>query len=117
MRISRLCADVARFQMEYGRFVVVENPDGSEMWQLHFWNYILDMQGIYAVKVQMCAAGLKGPLDLEFYIQTDMGDSQNNSCLETLQMVRKYDLCKQYRWRVGCCRFCLRHSINMFIES
>ena len=61
MRLSRFCADVARFQMKHGRLVVVENPYGSEMWHLLFWKSILDMQGIYAVKVQMCAAGLRDP--------------------------------------------------------
>ena len=81
MRLSRLCADIARSQMEYGRFFVVENPYGSEMWQLPFWKSILDMQGIYAVKVQMCAAGLKDPLDPEFYIQKDTWIVANNKLI------------------------------------
>ena len=71
MRLSRLCADVARFQMEHGRLFVVENPYGSEMWKLPFWKSILDMQGIYAVKVQMCAAGLRDPLDPNYFIHKD----------------------------------------------
>ena len=71
MRLSRLCALVARFQMEHGRLFAVENPHGSEMGRLPFWKSILDMQGIYAVKVQMCAAGLRDPLDPKYFIQKD----------------------------------------------
>ena len=59
MRLGRPCADVALFQMQHHRFFDVETPYGSEMWRLPYWAPILDMQGIYAVKAQMCAAGVR----------------------------------------------------------
>ena len=46
----------------------------------------LDMQGIYAVKVQMCAAGLKDPLDPEFYIQKGTWIVANNKLLSLIHI-------------------------------
>ena len=89
MRLAKLSADVARFQREHGHFFVVENPYGSEMWKLPFWESILNSRGCFAVKVQMCAAGLKDPLDPNFYIQKDTWIVSNSQeILEPLEGLR-----------------------------
>ena len=67
MRLAKLSSDVAPFQMANMVLFVIENPYGSEMWALAFLVVILEAPGVFAVNLQMCADGLKGPFnDLAF---------------------------------------------------
>ena len=71
-------SDIARFRMTNKGIFVIGDPYGSEMWRLPFWKSILDSNGAFPVKVQMCAAGLSDPLDTNFFIQKDTWIVANN---------------------------------------
>ena len=55
--LAKLCAAIAMFQVQAGRHYVVEQPRGSDMFQLPEWQALVDVS--YKCQFDQCQLGLK----------------------------------------------------------
>ena len=61
MPLARLSARVAMAQMNDGRHVVAEHPQGSALWFLPLWQEVANDGQVVRVLIHQCMAGLVGP--------------------------------------------------------
>eukprot|EP00975_Prorocentrum_lima_P018088 3812844-Prorocentrum_lima.AAC.1 len=53
-----LAGEIALYQREHERHVLVENPRGSELLTLHLWEHVQRHPPVVWTYYDMCAAGL-----------------------------------------------------------
>eukprot|EP00913_Durusdinium_trenchii_P003263 g3019.t1 len=65
----QLCLQVADFQLQKGRFFIIEQPAGASSWRTHGFEWLLKQKGVLHFLFDQCELGLsvdkKGEIDVE----------------------------------------------------
>ena len=54
-----LCIQVASFQVQNGKFFILEHPAGASSWQTHALRWLLDQPGVLRFLLDQCSLGLQ----------------------------------------------------------
>ena len=66
----QFCVQVALYQISKGRWFILENPEGSDMWYVKIMQSLLEHDHVQWGNVDMCAHGLRDPLSKKKYRMT-----------------------------------------------
>ena len=67
-----LCARVAQFQIEHGRYFLIENPASSKIWYTRCLQRLLMKQAVTYGTLDMCALGMRDPNGYYHYKPTSL---------------------------------------------
>ena len=83
-RIARVCAKIARIQVEAGRHYLIENPRGSQLFSLPEYEALMRTTAVTVVNFPQCSVGLLSPEGLPLLKWTTLWAS----CPELLEDFR-----------------------------
>ena len=66
------CAQVAIYQIAYGRKFIIENPAGSMLWWTKCFNNLRSKQGVQWSTLRTCAFGMRDPSGYYYYKPTSL---------------------------------------------
>ena len=66
------CARVALYQIEHGRFFIIENPATSKIWFTKHFQRLLTKHAVTYGTLDMCAFGMKDPNGYYYYKPTSL---------------------------------------------
>eukprot|EP00435_Cladocopium_sp_Y103_P076085 s7_g76.t1 len=66
------CAKVALYQLEHGRFFIIENPATSKIWYTKHFQRLLMKHGVTWGTLDMCAFGMRDPNGYYYYKPTSL---------------------------------------------